>query len=42
MLCKEEGLGDGDGSVVIVTRRMMTGVDGEMIVTVLTTAAMRW
>lgn len=40
--CKEEGLGDGDGSVVIVTRRVMTGVDGQMIVMVLTTAVTRW
>lgn len=31
-----------DGSVVIVTRRGMTGVDGEMIVMVLMTMVMRW
>lgn len=39
--CKEEGLGDGDGSVVIVTRMVMTSVDGEMIMMVLTTVVMK-
>lgn len=39
--CKEEGLGDGDGSVVIVTKKVVTSVDGEMIMIVLTTVVTR-